>query len=305
MMTKTLRSTNQYAKRKPLETRKGITPMLAAETVATEGSSLALRERFMSSFNEIYGELKRRARARLDLHRREKPNNVLLITAGIQLALMVAMVVVVPFDLRLVSGVNSWFKPIKVHPVVRRLRVYGGLDVGLPPPLTAGKADHQLGHRDLRRGPDRVYHSAGGPRNDVAFQPEQSVRRSDHDFDGRDGPGEQRFRHCAAGVCLPGEIRGRATDSVGDCRRAADFSGGIGHRGSDGRQRGALRRRRRWRWCPWPAIPPLESHGRRSAASAFPGSSCVTNPTHRWVAHQSVGGRSDVDETGGRRGHRG
>src|SRR5262249_43161831 len=67
----------------------------------------------MSSFNEIYGKLKRRARARLDLHRREKPNNVLLITAGIQLALMIAMVVVAPFDLRLVSGVNPWFKPIK------------------------------------------------------------------------------------------------------------------------------------------------------------------------------------------------
>src|SRR5262245_1257347 len=40
IMTKTLRSTNQHAKRKALETRKGITPMLAAETVATKGSSL-------------------------------------------------------------------------------------------------------------------------------------------------------------------------------------------------------------------------------------------------------------------------
>src|SRR5262245_1120929 len=67
----------------------------------------------MSSFNEIYGELKRRARARLDLHRREKPNDVLPIAAVIQLALMIAMVVVAAFDTRLVSGVNPWFKPIK------------------------------------------------------------------------------------------------------------------------------------------------------------------------------------------------
>ena len=67
----------------------------------------------MSSFNEIYGELKRRARARLDLHRREKPNDALLIAAVIQLALMIAMVVVAAFDTRLVSDVNPWFKPIK------------------------------------------------------------------------------------------------------------------------------------------------------------------------------------------------
>jgi len=67
----------------------------------------------MSSFNEIYGELRRWARARLDLHRREKPNDALLIAAVIQLALMIAMVVVAAFDTRLVSGVNPWFKPIK------------------------------------------------------------------------------------------------------------------------------------------------------------------------------------------------
>jgi hypothetical protein len=67
----------------------------------------------MSSFNEIYGELKWRARARLDVHRREKPNDVLLIAAVIQLALMIAMVVAAAFDTRLVSGVNPWFKPIK------------------------------------------------------------------------------------------------------------------------------------------------------------------------------------------------
>src|SRR5262245_47823568 len=67
----------------------------------------------MSSFIEIYGEMKRPARARLDLHRREKPNDVLLIAAVIQLALMIAMVVVAPFDTRLVAGVNPWFKPIK------------------------------------------------------------------------------------------------------------------------------------------------------------------------------------------------
>src|SRR5215470_14585489 len=67
----------------------------------------------MSSFSEICGELKRRAGARLDLHRREKPNDVLLIAAVIQLALMIPMLVVAAFDTRLVSGVNPWFKPIK------------------------------------------------------------------------------------------------------------------------------------------------------------------------------------------------
>jgi hypothetical protein len=52
-------------------------------------------------------------RERLDLHRREKPNDVLIIAAIIQLALMIAMVVAGAFDARLVSGVNPWFKPIK------------------------------------------------------------------------------------------------------------------------------------------------------------------------------------------------
>src|SRR5215472_15393265 len=46
-------------------------------------------------------------------HIREKPDSVLLVTAGIQLAGMVAMLMVLPFDTRLVSGVNPWFKPIK------------------------------------------------------------------------------------------------------------------------------------------------------------------------------------------------
>lgn len=46
-------------------------------------------------------------------HIREKPDRVLLVTAGIQLAGMLAMLMVLPFDSRLVSGVNPWFKPIK------------------------------------------------------------------------------------------------------------------------------------------------------------------------------------------------
>ena len=67
----------------------------------------------MISLGKAFGDLKRHARARLDLHRREKADNVLLVTAGIQLAGMVAMLMVLPFDSRLVSGVNPWFKPIK------------------------------------------------------------------------------------------------------------------------------------------------------------------------------------------------
>jgi len=66
-----------------------------------------------AAVRNVRGELKRWARARLDLHRREKPNDVLIIAAIIQLALMIAMVVVGAFDTRLVSGVNPWFKPIK------------------------------------------------------------------------------------------------------------------------------------------------------------------------------------------------
>ena len=65
------------------------------------------------SLGKTYDNLKRHAQARLELHQREKPNNVLLAAAILQFALMVAMMVALPFDTRLVSGVNPWFKPIK------------------------------------------------------------------------------------------------------------------------------------------------------------------------------------------------
>jgi len=61
----------------------------------------------------LFGDLKQHVRKRLDLHRLQKFNKVLLVTAGIQLALMAAMLMVLPFDSRLVSGVNPWLKPIK------------------------------------------------------------------------------------------------------------------------------------------------------------------------------------------------
>ena len=67
----------------------------------------------MISFSTIFGDLKRHARARFDLYQREKPNDILLITTGIQFALMVIMLVALPLDSRLVSGVNPWIKPIK------------------------------------------------------------------------------------------------------------------------------------------------------------------------------------------------
>ena len=67
----------------------------------------------MNSVSETYSVLKRKARARFDLYQREKPNDILPITAGIQLALMVIMLGALPFDSRLVSGVNPWIKPIK------------------------------------------------------------------------------------------------------------------------------------------------------------------------------------------------
>jgi len=65
------------------------------------------------SVSATYDRVKRYARERLDLHQREKPNNVLVATAAIQGVLMLGMLVVLPLDTRLVSGVNPWFKPIR------------------------------------------------------------------------------------------------------------------------------------------------------------------------------------------------
>ncbi len=68
---------------------------------------------FAGTLTATFGELKRRARDRLDLHQRERPNRVLIAAVGIQLALFVIMAAIVPFESRLVSGQNLWFKPIK------------------------------------------------------------------------------------------------------------------------------------------------------------------------------------------------
>jgi hypothetical protein len=178
----------------------------------------------MSLFNEIYGELKRRARARLDLHRREKPNDVLLIAAVIQLALMIAMVVVAPFDLRLVSGVNPWFKPIKFTQSIAAYLL-----------TVAWMLDYL---RVSRRGKQIIsWGIAICVVAQIACITLQAARGTTSHFN-QSSPFDivitVLLGNCAAGVFLSGEIRGRPTNSVGDCHRAADFSGGICHRGSDG-----------------------------------------------------------------------